>query len=108
SQPNASKRGDDSPTAVAHVRISGLLAAGLCDADDATASHGAADSGHVGAQAAGLRAGHKMAVQQHELCDRRSHYREGRSHAATSILTGKGFHAAGNDERERYRSGKTR
>src|SRR5437879_10099445 len=48
-----------------------------------------------------------MAVQQHELRDRRSHYREGRSHTATSILAGESIHAPGNDERERYRSGKT-
>ena len=50
SRSHARERSDDPPTAVAHVGLPGLLAAGLRDADDAPAGHGAEDYGHVGAK----------------------------------------------------------
>ena len=66
------------------------------------------DHGHMGEEAARFRAGHEMAIQQHELCDRRRHHREGFGHAADAISAEKVFCAARDDQRGGHRSGKTR
>src|SRR5947207_3414805 len=59
-------------------------------------------------EAARLRSGHEVAVQQHQLRDRRCHYREGGSNALASVSARESFHAARYEERDEHRSGQTR
>ena len=51
-RPDAGKRGHDPPDSVAYVRLSGLLAAGLCDARNAQADHLARNNDPLGKNSA--------------------------------------------------------
>ncbi len=69
---NPRKRSHDSRTTVAHLRVPGFLATRLRSTVDAATDYRRRHHGSLGAQAAGFRARHKVAVQQYELRDRRS------------------------------------
>ena len=99
SRSDTRERNHDSAAFVAHVWLSGLLAAGLRDEADARSDDGAEDHGCLGKEASRFRAGHEVAIQQHELCNRRRHCREGRAYAVLSISATEHFQAARHDER---------
>ena len=84
-RPDARERGDDPAAAVAHVGLPGLLAAGLRAAVHAAGSHRGADPRQVGEEAARLRAGHAVPVQQHRLRRRGRDRREGEREAAAGV-----------------------
>ena len=66
------------------------------------ADHAPTDHGSLGAQAAGFRSGNEVAVQQHQLRDRRSDCREGFRHAAAAVSQPAYLFSAGNEERGRH------
>ena len=70
---DSGERGVDSAASFDDGWVSGLLAPGLRLFRDARDDHAAERFGSVGAQATRLRAGHTMAIQQHQLRDRRSY-----------------------------------
>ncbi len=72
-RPYRRRQGHHARAAVAYLGIPGFLAAGLCSAAHAETDLGRTDHGYVGAQAARFSAGNKVAVQQHQLRDCRSH-----------------------------------
>src|SRR6185437_16440059 len=74
-------RGDDSRAAVAYVGLSGFLAAGLRTTADAETHLAARDSRSLGEAASGLRSGHEMAIQQHQLRNRSADRGKGERHA---------------------------
>ena len=101
--PHARQRGHDSPGVVAHLGLSGLLAAGLRAAVHAHADQRAGHSRSLGPPPARLRARHAMAVQQHQLRHRGPHRREGRRHAAVAVPQHAGLHAARDHQRDEHR-----
>jgi hypothetical protein len=98
----AGKRGHHSRVTVPHIRVPGLLAAGLRDAHDVEARYPRRDSRSLGPHPPRFRARHQVAVQQHELRYRGSHRREGQQHAAVGVAGSTSVHTSGNEEHHRH------
>ena len=100
SRSDARQRSDNSPTAVAHVGLSGLLAAGLRDADDAQADRRRRRSWTCGREKPlDFDPGTKWQYSNTNYVIAGVIIEKVARHAAAAVSAGESIHAAGDEER---------